>query len=61
MAKMKAGPVVTDNANFVIDAPFGEEDMKDPYKVRPLSFFGSGWADGLGIDYGANQDVNGGR
>lgn len=24
MGKMKAGPVVTDNGNFVIDADFGE-------------------------------------
>lgn len=33
MAKMKAGPVVTDNGNFVIDAPFSEEDYKDPKEV----------------------------
>src|ERR1700735_745412 len=36
MAKMKAGPVVSDNANFIIDAPFPTEVMKDPYPVRVL-------------------------
>lgn len=30
---MKAGPVVSDNGNFVIDAPFDAEKMKDPYPV----------------------------
>ncbi|KAG6376783.1 ribose-5-phosphate isomerase [Boletus reticuloceps] len=30
MAKAKAGPVVTDNANFVIDAPFSRDLIKDP-------------------------------
>lgn len=34
MATMKAGPVVSDNANFIIDAPFEREVMKDPYTVR---------------------------
>lgn len=34
MAKAKAGPVVTDNGNFVIDAPFGESHYKNPVKVR---------------------------
>lgn len=29
-----AGPVVTDNGNFVIDAPFDREKMQDPSKVR---------------------------
>jgi len=33
MAKMKAGPVVSDNANFIIDAPFPKELMKDPYPL----------------------------
>ncbi|KAH8077731.1 ribose-5-phosphate isomerase [Cristinia sonorae] len=33
MAKMKAGPVVTDNGNFVIDAPFAVEQMKEPAKL----------------------------
>lgn len=28
-----AGPIVTDNGNFVIDAPFGQEKMQDPSKV----------------------------
>ncbi|SAM83917.1 probable RKI1-D-ribose-5-phosphate ketol-isomerase [Ustilago bromivora] len=30
MGKAKAGPVVTDNGNFCIDAPFPESQMKDP-------------------------------
>lgn len=33
MGKMKAGPVVSDNGNFVIDAPFPEADMKEPKAV----------------------------
>jgi len=33
MAVAKAGPVVSDNGNFVIDAPFDREKMKDPQKV----------------------------
>ncbi|THH01006.1 hypothetical protein EW026_g1595 [Hermanssonia centrifuga] len=33
MAKMKAGPIVSDNGNFVIDAPFPEEQMKDPFTL----------------------------
>jgi len=33
MAKMKAGPVVSDNANFIIDAPFPEDQMKEPAKL----------------------------
>lgn len=31
---MKAGPVVTDNGNFIIDAPFSEEQMRKPEEVR---------------------------
>ena len=34
---MKAGPVVSDNANFIIDAPFEKEVMKDPYTVNFLN------------------------
>nr|ODN86039.1 ribose-5-phosphate isomerase [Cryptococcus depauperatus CBS 7841] len=30
MGKMKAGPVVSDNGNFIIDAPFSEEMMRKP-------------------------------
>jgi len=30
MAVKKAGPVVTDNGNFVIDVPFGPDLMGDP-------------------------------
>jgi len=33
MAKMKAGPVVSDNGNFIIDAPFDEEYMKHPFEL----------------------------
>lgn len=33
MAIKKAGPVVTDNGNFVIDAPFDQEKMQDPSKI----------------------------
>lgn len=33
MGKMKAGPVVTDNGNFVIDAPFSESYMRDPSEL----------------------------
>ena len=37
MAKAsKAGPIVSDNGNFVIDAPFGSELMKEPLTVRRL-------------------------
>ncbi len=40
MAKMKAGPIVSDNGNFIIDAPFPEEMMRDPLTVRfsPISY-----------------------
>jgi len=33
MAVKKAGPVVSDNGNFVIDAPFGREHMLYPSKL----------------------------
>ncbi|OCH92432.1 ribose 5-phosphate isomerase [Obba rivulosa] len=33
MAKAKAGPVVSDNGNFIIDAPFPREMMQDPYTL----------------------------
>jgi ribose 5-phosphate isomerase A len=33
MGKMKAGPVVSDNGNFIIDAPFPMGMMKDPSEV----------------------------
>jgi len=32
-AGTKAGPIVTDNGNFVIDAPFDEQTMRDPYSL----------------------------
>lgn len=34
IAKAKAGPVVSDNGNFIIDAPFPQEIMREPHKVR---------------------------
>jgi ribose 5-phosphate isomerase A len=33
MARAKAGPVVTDNGNFIIDAPFSEAALKNPREV----------------------------
>jgi len=33
MAVKKAGPVVTDNGNFIIDAPFDREKMIDPFII----------------------------
>jgi len=33
MAKAKAGPVVTDNGNFVVDAPFGSATLADPKQL----------------------------
>ncbi|KAJ6504184.1 ribose-5-phosphate isomerase [Mycena polygramma] len=33
MAVKKAGPVVSDNGNFIIDAPFDQEKMKTPYTI----------------------------
>ncbi|KAJ7319120.1 ribose 5-phosphate isomerase A-domain-containing protein [Mycena albidolilacea] len=33
MAVKKAGPVVSDNGNFIIDAPFDLEKMKTPYTI----------------------------
>lgn len=39
MAKSgKAGPVVTDNGNFVIDAPFDEAVFKEPKEVSDTRF-----------------------
>jgi ribose 5-phosphate isomerase A len=34
MARAKAGPVVTDNGNFIIDAPFSEAILRKPREVR---------------------------
>jgi len=33
MGHAKAGPVVTDNGNFIIDAPFTEDVMKRPHEL----------------------------
>lgn len=43
---MKAGPVVSDNGNFIIDAPFPESMMKDPVEVSTPSLFTWDLADG---------------
>lgn len=37
MAKAKAGPVVSDNGNFIIDAPFEPGYYMDPYGVSSFS------------------------
>jgi ribose 5-phosphate isomerase A len=36
MARAKAGPVVTDNGNFIIDAPFDEVILRRPREVRSM-------------------------
>jgi hypothetical protein len=46
MGKMKAGPVVSDNGNFIIDAPFPESMMKDPVEVSTPLLFDIDLADG---------------
>jgi len=33
MGRAKAGPVVTDNGNFIIDAPFSEDALRKPHKL----------------------------
>jgi len=33
MAVKKAGPVVSDNGNFIIDAPFDRSKMENPYTI----------------------------
>jgi ribose 5-phosphate isomerase A len=38
MARAKAGPVVTDNGNFIIDAPFREDALRKPHKVQAYAF-----------------------
>jgi ribose 5-phosphate isomerase A len=37
MARAKAGPVVTDNGNFIIDAPFSEAALRNPREVPSIS------------------------
>ena len=53
-----AGPVVTDNGNFVIDAPFDLERMLDPYvvsrKISPVLPQDSDWY----LDNVADKNVN---
>jgi ribose 5-phosphate isomerase A len=41
MGKAKAGPVVSDNGNFIVDAPFPKEMMKDPKGVSFSCFISS--------------------
>jgi len=36
MARAKAGPVVTDNGNFIIDAPFDEAILRRPREVPSM-------------------------
>ena len=38
MARAKAGPVVPDNGNFIIDAPFSEDALRKPQKVPTYAF-----------------------
>jgi hypothetical protein len=57
MGKMKAGPVVSDNGNFIIDAPFPESMMKDPVEVSsPFIFRRGPW---LMAATAQDQDVHG--
>jgi ribose 5-phosphate isomerase A len=38
MARAKAGPVVTDNGNFIIDAPFSEDVLRKPREVLSSAY-----------------------
>ena len=38
MGRAKAGPVVTDNGNFIIDAPFSEDTLRKPHEVPGYAF-----------------------
>ena len=38
MGRAKAGPVVTDNGNFIIDAPFSEDVLRKPHEVPGYAF-----------------------
>ncbi|KAH8926221.1 ribose 5-phosphate isomerase [Atractiella rhizophila] len=48
MGKAKAGPVVTDNGNFVIDAPFDEEGTPTNFGENEKGEKGKGKGTGLG-------------
>ena len=61
MAKAKAGPVVSDNGNFIIDAPFPEELMRDPYTVRVTATAGSETLTLRAAAVDAHQDAHGHR
>lgn len=56
MAKAKAGPVVSDNGNFIIDAPFSPDVMKDPYKVQELAYSVFRLTPSS-VDYGKNKNA----
>lgn len=49
MGKAKAGPVVSDNGNFIVDAPFPREMMLKPAEVSlsSLALFAVRHADEL--------------
>ena len=66
MGKAKAGPVVSDNGNFIIDAPFSVDDLKDPLRVSfcPIHLrpdWVSNEVPRFPIDSKINQDVDRGR
>ncbi|KAI9794445.1 MAG: ribose-5-phosphate isomerase rki1 [Peltula sp. TS41687] len=44
----KAGPVVTDNGNFIIDAPFPHPLMTSKNRYDGLELYGAGDGDGVG-------------
>lgn len=62
MGKAKAGPVVSDNGNFIIDAPFSAEDLKDPLRVSflPLALHLAEFLTKFrfSVDFEINQDVD---
>jgi hypothetical protein len=57
MAKAKAGPVVSDNGNFIIDAPFSREEMMNPYTVRRIASLLMSSADVI-LDHGKDKDAH---
>ena len=65
MGKAKAGPVVSDNGNFIIDAPFSIDDLKDPLRVSflPQRRVQAGFLTSFcfSVDFEIDQDVDRGR
>ena len=49
-----AGPVVSDNGNFIIDAPFSREYMLDPYVVSVPAEYSGTVGDQYGLDHGSD-------